>query len=279
MPESVKFRFDIRLILLGFFVALFSAGIGIGGGTLLVSILMSVFGFDFRKAASTSLATIIPISFIGSVSHFVFLPEIPDLRYYFTFIPACVLGTILGTKIVGKNQNGWFKFAFSLFLIIISLRMLKIFDFPSLIFSGLQSILFSNEWLIIVPIGIFIGITAVALGIGCGLLIVPFYVIVINLNIHEAITLSLTTMFFLTLSATIINNRFKTLDMIPLKSLFIPALTGAVVGAIISGNLPAPILKIVFGMFLSIIACNYIIQEIAMHFRPAVLVEKFLGKG
>ena len=279
MPESVKFRFDIRLILLGFFVALFSAGIGIGGGTLLVSILMSVFGFDFRKAASTSLATIIPISFIGSVSHFVFLPEIPDLRYYFTFIPACVLGTILGTKIVRKHQNGWFKFAFSLFLIIISLRMLKIFDFPSLIFSGLQSILFSNEWLIIVPIGIFIGITAVALGIGCGLLIVPFYVIVINLNIHEAITLSLTTMFFLTLSATIINNRFKTLDMIPLKSLFIPALTGAVVGAIISGNLPAPILKIVFGMFLLIIACNYIIQEIAMHFRPAVLVEKFLGKG
>ena len=279
MPESVKFRFDIRLILLGFFVALFSAGIGIGGGTLLVSILMSVFGFDFRKAASTSLATIIPISFIGSVSHFVFLPEIPDLRYYFTFIPACVLGTILGTKIVRKNQNGWFKLAFSLFLIIISLRMLKIFDFPSLIFSGLQSILFSNEWLIIVPIGIFIGIIAVALGIGCGLLIVPFYVIVINLNIHEAITLSLTTMFFLTLSATIINNRFKTLDMIPLKSLFIPALTGAVVGAIISGNLPAPILKIVFGMFLSIIACNYIIQEIAMHFRPAVLVEKFLGKG
>lgn len=279
MPESVKFRFDIRLILLGFFVALFSAGIGIGGGTLLVSILMSVFGFDFRKAASTSLATIIPISFIGSVSHFVFLPEIPDLRYYFIFIPACVLGTILGTKIVRKNQNGWFKLAFSLFLIIISLRMLKIFDFPSLIFSGLQSILFSNEWLIIVPIGILIGITAVALGIGCGLLIVPFYVIVINLNIHEAITLSLTTMFFLTLSATIINNRFKTLDMIPLKSLFIPALTGAVVGAIISGNLPAPILKIVFGMFLSIIACNYVIQEIAMHFRPAVLVEKFLGKG
>lgn len=279
MPESVKFRFDIRLILLGFFVALFSAGIGIGGGILLVSILMSVFGFDFRKAASTSLATIIPISFIGSVSHFVFLPEIPHLRYYFTFIPACVLGTILGIKIVRKHQNGWFKFAFSLFLIIISLRMLKIFDFPSLIFSGLQSILFTNEWLIIVPIGIFIGIIAVALGIGCGLLIVPFYVIVINLNIHEAITLSLTTMFFLTLSATIINNRFKTLDMIPLKSLFIPALTGAFVGAIISGNLPAPILKIVFGMFLLIIACNYIIQEIAMHFRPAVLVEKFLGKG
>ncbi|MFH1581032.1 MAG: sulfite exporter TauE/SafE family protein [Pseudomonadota bacterium] len=278
MSESVKFQLDIRLILLGFFVALFSAGIGIGGGALLVSILMSVFGFDFKKAASTSLATIIPISFIGSASHIVFISEISHLQYYFTFIPACVLGTILGIRIVRKHQNGRFKFAFSLFLFIISLKMLKIFDFPFLIYSGLHSILFSNEWLPIVPIGIFIGMIGVSLGIGCGLLIVPFYVIVLNLNIHEAITLSLTTMFFLTLSATIMNNRFKTLDVVSLKSLFIPALAGSVVGAIISGNLPAPILKIVFGMFLFIVACSHIIQEIAMCFRPAVLVKKFQGK-
>ena len=80
MLKPVDNQFDIRLALLGFFVALFSAGIGIGGGTLLVSILMTVFGFDFKKAASTSLSTIIPISFIGSVNYFIFLPEIPQLQ-------------------------------------------------------------------------------------------------------------------------------------------------------------------------------------------------------
>ena len=278
MSEFVKCKYDIKLILLGFFVALFSAGIGIGGGTLLVSILMSVFRFDFNKAASTSLATIIPISFVGSVSYFVFLPEIPHLRYYFTFIPACVFGTILGTRIVRKHPNWWFKSLFSLFLIIISMRMLKIFDFPALIYRLLDSILYSNEWLLIVPVGIFIGIIAVALGIGCGLLIVPFYVIAIDLNIHEAITLSLATMFFLTLSATIINNRFKMLDTNILKSLLIPALIGAVIGAIISGHMPAQILKIIFGILLFIMACYYIIQEISIHFKPAVFINKFLGK-
>ena len=273
MSKFVNYQIDTRLVLLGFFVALFSAGIGIGGGPLLVSILMSLFGFDFKKAASTSLSTIIPISFIGSVSHFIFLPEISHLRHYFIFIPTCVLGAILGGRIVQKRQNRWLKYAVLLFLLIISLRMLKIFDFPSLIYSGLHCILFSNEWLLIVPIGILIGIIAVFLGIGCGLLIVPFYVIIINLDIHEAITLSLTTMFFLSLSATIVHNRLKTLDISPLKSLFIPALTGAVVGAIISSHLPTPILKKLFGMFLFIIACNYIIHELAMHHKLTVSVK------
>ena len=158
------------------------------------------------------------------------------------------------------------------------MSMLRIFDFPALIYRALDSILYSNEWLLIVPVGIFIGIIAVALGIGCGLLIVPFYVIVINLNIHEAIALSLATMFFLTLSATMMNNRFKMLDTNLLKTLLIPALSGAIIGAIISGHLPAQILKIIFGILLFIIALYYIIQEISIHFKPAVFVNKFLGK-
>jgi uncharacterized membrane protein YfcA len=96
MAIFVKYELDLRLVSLGFVVALFSVGIGIGGGALLAPILISVFKFDFKKAASTSLATIIPISFIGSISHFVLLPNIPDLRYYFMFIPMCILGAILG---------------------------------------------------------------------------------------------------------------------------------------------------------------------------------------
>jgi uncharacterized membrane protein YfcA len=148
--------------------------------------------------------------------------------------------------------------------------MLKIFDFPFLIYSGLHDIFFLNEWLLIVLIGILIGIIAVLFGIGCGLLILPFYVIIINLDIHEAITLSLTTMFFLSLSATIVNNKLKSLDIAALKSLFVPALTGAIVGAIISSHLPSPILKKIFGLFLFIIACNYIIYELAMYYKRRV---------
>ena len=115
MKNTVKNHFDIKLALLGFFVALFSAGIGIGGGALLVSLLVSVFAFDFNKAAGTSLATIIPISFIGAVSHFILLTETPDLKYYFVFIPACMMGTILGGRLVQKRQSSGLKVIFAVF--------------------------------------------------------------------------------------------------------------------------------------------------------------------
>lgn len=197
MSKFVKNELDIRLVLLGFWVALFSAGVGIGGGTIFVSIFISVFGFDFKKAASTSLAAIIPISMIGAMSHFIFLSHTPPLRYYFMFIPACMLGAIVGGKIFHKQKSTWFKFAFSVFLLIVSLRMLKVIDLSSLAYGGLQTILHINELPFIIFFGIIIGITATFLGLGCGLLIVPFYVIIIGLNIHEAIRLSLTTMFFL----------------------------------------------------------------------------------
>jgi len=270
---SKYFKFDTKLVFLGFFVALFSAGIGIGGGTLLVSILISLFGFDFKKAARTSLSTIMPISFVGAISHFIFLPETPDMSYYYIFIPSCVLGTVLGGIIVQKHPNNFLKLIFSLFLLIISLRMMKLFDFPYLMYSELGTMLFANEYLLIVPIGICIGIIAVLLGIGCGLLIVPFYVIIIDLDIHEAITLSLTTMFFLSVSTTIINNRMKTLDITPLKSLLLPALVGAVFGAMISSHLPTLLLKKLFGVILFLIASNYLIHLSDMNRRLTLLAK------
>lgn len=262
-----------NLMLLGFFVAVFSAGIGIGEGTILVSLLISLFGLDFKKAAGMSLATIIPISCVGAIGHFILLSGVPDVRYYLFFIPSCVAGTILGVGIFKKGQNRWLKSAFSVFLLIVSLRMLHIADSPSLMFKGLHSILVFNEFLIIIGVGICIGMIAVVLGIGCGLLIVPFFVIMIGLSIHQAITLSLVTMFFLSVSGTVLHNRFKNIDFADVKYLLFPALFGAIIGAMISGMLPAATLKTIFGIFLFVIACNYIIRDI-MDYKPAKLRNK-----
>lgn len=263
MLNSVKGKINYGLVLLGFFVAFFSAGIGIGGGTILVSVLMSGFKFNFKKAASTSLSTIIPISFIGSISYFILLSNVPSYGYYFLFIPMSVLGAIIGGRYVPKWKGSWLKLAFSFFLMIASLRILKIIDFPSLFYYFLSDISYVNELIVVVIFGLLVGFVAVLLGVGCGLVIVPFSVIFLGFEIHEAIRLSLTTMFFLTFTATMVHKKLKNLDMTAMKSMFVPALIGAVTGAVISSHLPSPILTKVFGVFLILIAFKFIIQEIS----------------
>lgn len=64
-----------------------------------------------------------------------------------------------------------------------------------------------------------------------------------------------------------IHRKLKTLDIIPLKSLLIPALLGAVTGASITSHLPAPILKQIFGVFLFVMSCKFIIWELFGHYK------------
>jgi|GEM_PF-2030663 len=248
------------LRLLGFFVALFSAGIGIGGGTIFVSTFISIFKFDFKRAAATSLATIIPITFVGAVSHLFVFPNPPSGKYFFIFIPLCIMGTIIGSNYIHKWNNQWLKWIFAIFLLIASLKILKFVDFPFLMFSSLNEISWAHEAFFIMVFGFIIGIIATWLGIGCGLLIVPFFVIVMNFNMRQAICLSLTTMFFLTTSATLMHHKLANLNIKTFRALFLPSLTGAVTGSAISGLLPGFYLKQVFGIILMMIAFTYLLQ-------------------
>ncbi len=224
----------------------------------MVSAFISIFKFNFKRAAGISLATIIPISFVGAISHLFLFSNPPSFKYFLVFIPMCITGTIIGSKYIHKWNNQWLKWIFTLFLFIASLRILKVIDFPFLMFSSLNEICWAHEALFIMVFGIIIGITATWLGIGCGLLIVPFYVIVMNFNMHEAICLSLTTMFFLTTSATLMHQKRAKLDFKSFKVLFIPSFAGAVAGAAVSGLLPSFFLKQLFGILLAVIACSYL---------------------
>ncbi len=263
------------LILLGFFVALFSTGIGIGGGAIFVSAFISVFRFDFKKAAGISLATIVPITFVGAVSHMFFFSTSPSGKYFLVLIPMCIIGTIIGSKLIHKWNNLWLKWLFAIFLLIASLRILKIIDFPFLVFSRLNEISWTHEAILIMVFGIIVGIIATWLGIGCGLLIVPFFVVVMHFNMHEAICLSLTTMFFLAQSATLMHHKLTNSNFKYFKTLFLPSLAGAVTGSAISGLLPSFFLKQLFGIILTLIACSYLHQLLKQTIKTTLLKTRY----
>lgn len=262
LSQLISYFQQIKLTFSAFVVALFSAGVGIGGGAIFIPIFLSIFKFEYKKAAALSLATIIPIAFTGAVSHLFLLSVLPCLNIFFFFIPMCVIGAIIGSKYLNKWNSDWLRFLFTLFLFIVGLRLLKLADFPFLIFNPLNDFVWAHENFFIMIFGFIIGLIAAWLGIGCGLLIVPFFVMVMDFNIHQAITLSLTTIFFLTTAATLTRHKLKLkeLELISYKFLFFSALTGALIGSAISGILPGYLLKQAFGLILLVIACIYFYQ-------------------
>lgn len=257
LPDIVQQK---ALILLAFSVALFSAGIGIGGGAIFIPAFLSIFKFDYKRAASLSLATIIPIAFIGAVSQFFWLSTSLSLNIFLSFVPMCVFGAIVGSSYLHQWNSHWLKWLFTLFLFVVGLRILQLVDFPFLLFAPLNDLIWAHEIFFIMIFGFIIGLIAAWLGVGCGLLIVPFFVLVLDFDMHQAICLSLTTIFFLSTAATLTRHKRTELDVTSYKFLFFSALAGAIAGSAISGILPGYLLKKVFGFVLLLIACAYFYQ-------------------
>ncbi|MCK5074104.1 MAG: sulfite exporter TauE/SafE family protein [Bacteriovoracaceae bacterium] len=259
----------MSLKVLAFVVAFFSAGIGVGGGCLLVPFLLTFFNYDFRKAASISLSTIIPISLVGSASYLFFISKIPPFYYFIYFIPSCVFGALLGGLFI-KNFNGRLpKLVFSFFILVVGIKMLGAGNMTFFLIDYL-SVFSRGNILLLLPLGIIIGAIATNLGVGCGLLIVPLFVTFFDFSMHEAITMSLTTMFFITSTATIIHKKYKTLNWAIVKRMIPFAFIGAVIGALLSSHLPNSILKMMFAIFLLTIASKFLLEELM----PLILKNK-----
>ncbi len=251
----------MSLMFLACFVGFFSAAIGVGGGSIMVPALTSIFKYDFRRAASISLATIIPISFIGVITHLIFQKQTMHLLYLYYFVPSCIMGSILGSFCIKKFKILYLKIAFAIFIITAAVKMLDIYNFTFVFFNIVNKLFLFGHFISILLFGLLTGFISIILGVGCGLIIVPFFVVIINLTMHEAIILSLVTMFFLSSSASILHKKNKLLDVKSAKSMFLPALIGSISGAICSNCLSNPMLKKMFGAFLLIMGFKFIIEE------------------
>lgn len=67
--NSLALNMTVLLVVVGFMIGLLVVTMGGGGGLLYVAILTSVFHVPVELAVATSLATIVPTTFVGAYSH------------------------------------------------------------------------------------------------------------------------------------------------------------------------------------------------------------------
>lgn len=114
---------QISYVILGIVAGIFGGMFGIGGGTILIPVLVYIFGLTQHQAQGTTLAIMVPP--IGLLA---------ALRYYYSgnvkldmaaFI--CLgffLGGLIGAHLVQNLSDPFLKKLFGFFLLFISLRMI-----------------------------------------------------------------------------------------------------------------------------------------------------------
>ena len=112
----------MRLVLIGLLAGLFSALLGVGGGTVIVPLLMLLAAYALRPATATSLAAVALISVVGAVTY-AFHGELKPGAAAVVGIPA-VAGAVAGTALQQRLATRTLSFAFAVLLAAIGARLL-----------------------------------------------------------------------------------------------------------------------------------------------------------
>ena len=241
----------IKLLLLGFIAGLASSALGIGGGVILVSGLTLLMGYQIKKAIGTSLTVIVPVVFVGVITHYIIQAGNIKLSIALFIIVGSVIGSKLGVDLVNKISSKKLSRLFALLLLFVGLKLTGIIGIPVEPVSTVAS----GPLLII--LGLASGLASALLGIGGGVIMVPVLYLFFGLSMHQTIATSLTVILPTAFVGAILHRKFSNVDTEAIKFLIPAGLAGAVIGAIVANLLPAAVLRIVFGIFMILCSIKF----------------------
>jgi uncharacterized protein len=112
----------VRLVAIGLLAGLFSALLGVGGGTVIVPLLLLVAAYPLRSATATSLAAVSLISIVGAVTYALH-GELKPGAAAIVGLPA-VVGAVAGTALQQRLATRTLSFAFAALLAAVGARLL-----------------------------------------------------------------------------------------------------------------------------------------------------------
>jgi uncharacterized protein len=112
----------VRLVLIGLLAGLFSALLGVGGGTVMVPLLVLVAAYEMRPATATSLAAVGLIAAVGAFTY-AFHGQVKPGAAAIVGLPA-VVGAVAGTALQQRLATRTLSLAFAGLLAAIGIRLL-----------------------------------------------------------------------------------------------------------------------------------------------------------
>lgn len=235
-----------RAIALGLLAGLMNGLIALGGGVLITPLLL-IAGVSPQAAVGTSLAAVTMLSCIGLTIHSLLGGISIGLVSIIVVIIGGVTGTIIGSKILARLTPRWMLVLFSLIQIFVAIRLID----QGMGLSLLGHVVPGTPplWAYI-GLGLFAGTLSGIFGIGGGALVLLGLAAFYGVPVVEGLAIALALNVTNALAGVVPHARKGRMLWQELKFLIPAAIIGITIGATLAHELPADVLRIVFGGFL-----------------------------
>ena len=179
---------------------------GVGGGTVIVPLLVMLLAFDQRLAAGTSLAAIAISASAGVISYALAdsVAWIPEL----ILAVGAVIGAQIGTWMLPRVSQTVLRWFFVVFLIGVIVSLFLVIPSREAVLE-----LRMESAIGLAFVGIITGILAGLIGVGGGIIVVPFLILVFGASDLVAKGTSLLMMIPTALSGTLGNYRRRNVNL------------------------------------------------------------------
>ena len=240
---------------IGLAAGLLSGMFGVGGGTVIVPLLVLFAVFDQRRAAGTSLAAIVPTATIGVISYAV----LGDVAWVPALILAAgaIVGAQIGTRLLPRVSQSALRWGFVAFLLVVIVSLFLVVPARD---AALEVGWASG--LALVALGMGTGVVSGLIGVGGGIVVVPFLMLVFGASDLVAKGTSLLMMIPAALSGTFGNLRTGNVEILPAVTIGAAACTTTAVGAWIATIVDPAVGNALFAVFLVVIAIQMAVKAV-----------------
>lgn len=248
-------RYWLSLILAGALGGLLSGLFGVGGGIVMVPLLIALAGMDQRRAATTSLAAILPTSIVGSLTYLA--NGQVDLLAGAIIAVGAVVGALIGSRLLRRIPLFWLRWLFIALLLVVAARMVLVepergatLELDALVVLGYLAL------------GLAMGVASGLFGIGGGVIAVPALVAVFGVSDLIAKGTSLLVLVPTSLVGTLSNLRARMVDLPAGLVVGATAAVAAVPGVALALLIPPRLSSILFAVLLLLATAQLIVTAV-----------------
>lgn len=264
----------IFLTLFGLGVGTVGTMIGAGSGWLHVPFLMLVFGFSPQDAVGTSIAIIFLNTLAGS---FIYTTQKRvDYKFSWRLAAATAPGAIIGPFIVQSYTHHAFSFIFGFVLLAIAYHLVylhkKIYnigekmmqrDKMTVTTAAGKTYTYSTNMEIGIIGSFLIGFLSNLLGIGGGILHVPFMILTLRVPTHIAVATSHFVLFVSSALGTLMFTILGNVRIDYMMSIGIGTIFGAMLGAELSSKSSDASIRRTLAVVVAVVSVYMIISAIS----------------